>query len=98
MRRARSDTKRSRFDRIAWWRLLFESRVAAWSLLGIVLAALAVAIGIGLSISVGRRHCAEACAERQYSFKEYTAASRFGTKPAVCTCSNDGVPIEVPMQ
>jgi len=98
MRRAHSATKRSRFESLAGWRFPVESRVAAWIVLGLVLAGLAAAIAEGVAVSVGRRHCAEACAEQQYLFREYTAASRFGTRPAVCTCSRDDGSVEVPMR
>ena len=98
MRRARSDTKRSRFESRGWWRFPVESRAVAWILFGVVLAALMTAMALGVSISVGRRHCAEVCAERQYSFKEYVAPGRFGNKPEVCTCSKDGAPVEVPLR
>ena len=94
----RTDIKRSRFERISWWRFPAESRVVAWALMGLVLAGLAVAVAMGVTITVGHHHCVEACAERQYLSREYTAASRSGTKPAVCTCCSDGAPVEVPMQ
>jgi uncharacterized membrane protein YraQ (UPF0718 family) len=98
MRRARPDTGHFRFESIASWRFPIGSRAVPWIVLGIVLAALVAVIAQGVSISMGRHQCAEACAERQYAFKEYTAASRFGTKPAVCTCARDGGSVEVPMR
>ena len=98
MHRAHSATKRSRFESLAWWRFPIESRAVAWIVLGLVLAGLAAAIAEGVAVSVGRRHSAEACAEQQYLFREYTAASRFGARPAVCTCLKDGGSVEVPMR
>jgi hypothetical protein len=67
-------------------------------LLVIALIGAAAAIAVGMSISVGRHHCADLCFEREYAFKDYAPASRFGTKPAVCTCSKGGAPVEVPMR
>lgn len=97
-RRTRSDPERSRLDRVAWWRLPIEPRALAWMVLGLILIAMVAVIAVGVSISVGRHRCAEACAEYQYAFMEYKAASRFGTKPAVCTCSKDGASVEVPLR
>ena len=86
-------------SRSRWlWHSLFESRLATWSLLVIVLIGAAAAITVAMSISVGRRHCADLCIEREYTFKDYSPASRFGTRPPVCTCSKEGAPVEVPMR
>ena len=86
-------------SKIRWlWRFPFESRLAAWSLLVIALIGAAAAIAVAITMSVGRHHCADLCLEREYAFKDYAPASRFGTRPPVCTCSKGGVPIEVPMR
>lgn len=98
MRPARSDEKRFRFEGVAWWRLPLESRVVAWSLLGIAVLGFAAVIVMGTAVSAGRQRCSRLCAEREYAFKDYTPAGRFGTGPAVCTCVKDGVPIQVPMR
>lgn len=90
--------RNSRFKSRSLWRLPIESRVVAWSLLAIVVVALAAVIAQGMVISVERRRCADLCAEREYAFKGYAPAGRFGTRPAVCTCSKQGLPVEVPMR
>ena len=94
----RPGTKRSALDRVAWWRLPVESRAFAWIVLGVVLIVMVATVTVGVFISAGRHRCADTCAVYQYAFKEYTAASRFGTRPAVCTCSKDGASVEVPLR
>ena len=79
------------------WRVPFESRVAAWFLLAIAVVGLAAMIAVSIAMSVDRHRCADLCAEREYAFKDYAPAGRFGAKPAVCTCSKEGVIIKLPM-
>ena len=81
-----------------WWRSLFESRLAAWSLLGIAVIGLAAISAAGILISVGRHHCADLCIDREHAFKDYAPASWFGTQPAVCTCIKEGVVLKLPMR
>jgi hypothetical protein len=87
-----------RFKSRSLWRLVTESRVAAWSLLGLVVLVFVAMIALGIAISVGRHRCADLCTEREYAFKDYAPAGRFGTRPPVCTCSKEGVSIEMPMR
>ena len=86
-------------SRIRWlWRLPFESRLAAWSLLVIALIGAAAATAVAITISVGRHHCADLCIDREYVFKDYAPASWFGRQPAVCTCIKEGVVLKLPMR
>lgn len=80
------------------WRLPFESRAAAWSVLAIAVAGLSAIVALGLSISFARHRCADLCGEREYAFKDYAQGGRFGTGPGVCTCIKEGVVLKLPMR